>query len=59
MLLIDAAHEGGGGWQDLIYEDEDGFLWAELDALADDIDELSDRQIRRDEVFLLVDGGNV
>lgn len=58
-LLVDAAHECCCGWQDLVNEDEDGFLWGELDALADDIDELADGQVCRDEVLLLVDGGDV
>lgn len=46
VLLVDAAHECRGRWQHLIDEDEDGLLWAELDTLADDIDELSDCKIR-------------
>lgn len=45
VLLVDAAHQGSGGWQHLIDEDEDGLLWAQLDALADDIDELTDGQV--------------
>jgi hypothetical protein len=45
VLLVDAAHQGSGGWQHLIDEDEDGLLWAQLNALADDIDELTDGQV--------------
>ena len=48
MLFVDAAHKCSGRWQDLINEDEDGFLGTELDALADHVDELSDGQIGRD-----------
>jgi hypothetical protein len=59
VFLVDAAHERGGGRQDLVDEDEDGLLGAELDALADYIDELTDSQIGGHEVLLLVDGGNV
>jgi len=59
VLFVDAAHEGGSGRQDFIDEDEDGLLRAELDALANDIDELADCQVCRDEVLLLVDGGDV
>ena len=59
VFLIDAAHERGRRWQDLIDEDEDGLLRRELYALADDIDELTDGQVGWDEVLLLVDGGDV
>lgn len=59
MLLIDRAHECSCRWQDLVDEDEDGFFRRELDALADDIDELTNSEVCRDEVFLLVDGSNV
>lgn len=59
MLLVDAAHQRSGRRQHLIDEDKDGLLGAELDALADHIDELSDGQVCGDEVLLLVDGGNV
>lgn len=59
MLLVDAGHERGGWWQDLVHEDEDGLLGRELDTLADDVDELSDGEISWDKIFLLVDGGNL
>ena len=45
VLLVDAAHERGGGRQDLVDEDEDGLFRRELDALADDVDELPNRQV--------------
>lgn len=59
VLLVDAAHEGGRGWQDLIDEDEDRLLRGELDALPDHINELSNGEICGNQVFLLVDGGDV
>lgn len=59
VLLIDRAHQRGGRWQDLVDEDEDGLLGRELDALADDVDELTDSQVGRNQVLLLVDGRNV
>lgn len=59
VLLVDGAHERSSGWQDLIDEDEDGFLRRELDALADDIDELTNSEVGGDKVFLLVDGSDV
>ena len=59
VLLVNAAHEGSSGRQDLINEDEDGLLRRQLDSLADDIDELADRQIRGNEILLLVDGSDI
>ena len=59
MLLVDAAHKSGCGWKHLIDEDEDGLLGRQLDALANHVDELADSEVRRDQVLLLVDGGNV
>jgi hypothetical protein len=59
VFLVDAAHERGGGRQHLIDKDEDGLFWAELDALADHVDELAHRQVGGDQVLLLVDGGDV
>ena len=45
VLLVDAAHECGSRWQHLINEDEDGLLWGELDAFADNIYELADGEV--------------
>lgn len=59
VLFIDAAHEGSGGRKDLIDEDEDCFLRAELDTLANNIDELADGEICGDEVLLLIDGSDI
>lgn len=59
MLLIDVSHQRGAWWQDLVDKDEDGLLCGELDALADDEDELADGKVGWDEVLLLVDGGDL
>lgn len=59
MLFIDRAHQCGRRRQDFVHEDEDGLLGGELDALADDIDELANSEIGRDKVFFLVDGCDV
>ena len=45
MLFVDTAHECGSGRQHLINEDKDSLLWRELDALADDINELADGEV--------------
>lgn len=59
VFIVDASHESGGRWQDLIDKDEDGLLGAELDSLSDHVDELTDCQVCGDEVLLLVDGSDV
>ena len=59
MLFVDTVHQRGGWGQHLIYEDEDGLLGGELDALADDIDELAHGQVAGDQILLLVDCGDV
>jgi hypothetical protein len=55
VLFVYRAHQGRRGWQDLVHEDEDGFLGRKLDPLTDHVDELAYREIRRDEILLLVD----
>ena len=59
MLLINRAHERSGRRQDLIDKDEDRLLGGQLDALADNINELTDGQVRRNKVLLLVDGSDI
>lgn len=59
VLLIDAAHKRRRRWQDLIDKDEDGLFWGELDALANDVDELSNCEVGGYKVLLLVDGCDV
>lgn len=55
MLLINATHESGCWWQDLVDEDEDGLFWAKLDPLSNNVDELADGEICWYKVLLLVD----
>jgi len=59
VLFVDAAHECGSWWQDLVDEDEDGLFWGELDALADNVDELADSKVCWNQVLLLIDGCDV
>lgn len=59
VLLVDGGHERCGRRQDLVDEDEDGLLGRQLDALADDVDELADSEVGGDQVLLLVDGRDV
>ncbi len=59
VFLVDGAHQRRRRRQHLVDEDEDGLFRRQLDALADDIDELADGQVGGDQVLLLVDGGDV
>lgn len=59
MLFVDGAHQRRGRWQDLINEDKDGLLWRKLNALADDIDELTDSQVGGHQILLLIDGSDI
>jgi hypothetical protein len=59
VLFVDAAHQSRGGWQNLVDEDEDCLLGAELDSLANNIDELANGEVCGDEVLLLVDSSDV
>jgi hypothetical protein len=59
VLFVDAAHQGSCRGENLVDEDEDGLLGRQLDSLADDVDKLADGQIGRDQILLLVDGGDV
>jgi len=59
MLFIDGAHQGCGRRENLIYEDKDGLFRGQLDAFANDIDELADGKIGGNQVFLLVDGRDI
>jgi hypothetical protein len=59
VLLVDAAHQGSSGRQDLIDENEDGLLGRQLDALSDDVDELTDGQVGGDEILLLINSSDV
>jgi hypothetical protein len=59
MLLINRAHERSSRRQNLIDEDEDRLLGGQLDALADNVDELAHGQVGWHKVLLLVDGRDV
>lgn len=59
VLLVDGGHQRGRWWENLVDKDKDGLVRGQLDALADDVDELADCQVCWDEILLLVDGSNV
>jgi len=45
VLFVYGTHKGGSRRKNFVDKDEYGFLWSKLDALPDDIDELTDSQI--------------
>ena len=45
VLLVNRAHQSRGWRKGFIHKDKDGFLGCELDALADHVNELTDRQV--------------
>jgi len=55
VVFVYLGHQGRRRGQCVVHENEDCFLWLQFDPFTDDIDELTHRQIRRNEVFLLVD----
>lgn len=59
VLLVDGAHQRSSWGKDLVDEDEDGLLRAELDALANHVDELAHGEICWNEILLLVDSSDV
>jgi hypothetical protein len=54
VFLVYRAHESSGRWQNLVDEDEDGFLGREFDALSNHIDELANGEVCGDKIFFLV-----
>ena len=59
VLFVDTRHERGGRREHFVDEYEDGLLRRELNALANDVDKLTDGQVCGYEVLLLVDGCDV
>ena len=55
MFIIDGTHKCSRGRQHLIDKDKDCLFGGKLDPFADYVAELADCQVRRDEVFFLVD----
>lgn len=59
MLFVDTTHKRRRRRKHLIDKDEDRLLGRQLDALSDDVHELTDGEICGDKVFLLIDGCDV
>ena len=50
LLRINLTHQRCGGRQHISDKDENRFLWRQLDALPNDVDELADGEIGRNQV---------
>ena len=59
VLFIDAAHKSSRRGQNFVDKDENGLFRSKLDTFANDIAELADRQVRRNEILLLVYRRNI
>ena len=59
MLLVHSRHEGGIGRDSIGTEEEQGLFGCKLNPLADNIVELADGKIGRNQILLLVNFGDV
>lgn len=59
LLLVHRRHEGGVGWDSVRAEEEQGLLGGELNPLPDNVVKLADGKIGRNQIFLLVNFGNI
>lgn len=54
MFLVQQSHGSWGGWNDVVYKEEESILGSQVDSFPNEEVKLAHCQIRRDEVFLLV-----
>lgn len=54
VLVVQRAHCGGGGRDDVVHKEEQGILGTQMDALADEEIELAYGQVGGHQVLLLV-----
>lgn len=59
MFFVNTAHERRGRRKHLVHKNKYGLLWGQLDSLANDVNELTDRQVGWYQIFLFVNSGNV
>ena len=59
MFLINRTHESCSRRKNFIDENEYCFFRSKFDAFTNDVAELSDRQVRWNEIFLLIDYRNI
>ena len=58
VLLVEGAHGGGGRWDHVVDEEEEGVLRPKADPLPDEEVELAHRQVGRHQILLLVELGD-
>lgn len=54
MLLVQQAHGSWGGWNDIVYKEEESILGSQVDSFPDEEVKLAHCQVGGDKVFLLV-----
>eukprot|EP00243_Klebsormidium_subtile_P012889 TRINITY_DN8130_c0_g1_i1.p1 TRINITY_DN8130_c0_g1~~TRINITY_DN8130_c0_g1_i1.p1 ORF type:complete len:105 (+),score=6.33 TRINITY_DN8130_c0_g1_i1:466-780(+) len=54
MFLVDRGHKGRCWWKNIVHEDEDSLLGAQLDPLPDDVHKLTHSQVGRYQILFLV-----
>jgi hypothetical protein len=59
MVIIHIRHQSSIRRQHIFHKNEKSLFGTDLDSAADDIGELPDSEVIRDEVFLLINFGNV
>jgi hypothetical protein len=59
MVVVHIGHQRTIGWQDIFDKDEQCLFRADLNTSTDDIRELANREVVGDEIFFLVDCGDV
>lgn len=59
MLLVHSRHEGGIGRDSVGTKEEQGLFGCKLNPLADNIVELADGKIGRNQILLLVNFGDI
>lgn len=59
MLGVNLVEDGRRRREDIVNKDEDGLLRRQFNSLPNHINELSNCQITRDEIFLLINSRNI
>lgn len=54
MLLVQQSHGSWGGWNDVVYKEEESILSSQVDSFPDEEVKLAHCQVGGDKVFLLV-----
>ena len=58
VFLVQGSHGSRGWWNHIVNEEKEGILWSQMDPLSDQEVELSNSQVRGNQVLLLVQVSN-